>query len=393
MSPDFNVFQIYCKSVTTKARTGVLYLPHGNVCTPAFMPIGTLGTVKSLTMSELLATGAQILLSNTYHLWLKPGLSLLAQFQGLHQFNNWSGPILTDSGGFQIFSLRKNNTTDEQGVTFTVPETGEVRLLTPEISMQIQTIINSDIALVLDSLPSEETNYNLNKEAMERTLRWAKRCKQEWIKLHQGQWIGSTGYLGTRQNLLFGIAQGARFLDLRKQSAEALLELDFPGYSIGGMAMGPEPEESRLAQVDLQTSILEEYKPKHLLGVGTPLDIVKFVAYGIDLFDCVYPTRNARHGTLFFELDDFTYTSERILHKKFLSDSSPINPKSRFLELRTYSKSYLRHLFKTKEVLAYRLATLNNLEFYHNLMSKIRSKIETQEFDKWWRKFTFQKVA
>jgi len=349
--------------------------------------------VKSLTMSELLATGAQILLSNTYHLWLKPGLSLLAQFQGLHQFNNWSGPILTDSGGFQIFSLRKNNTTDEQGVTFTVPETGEVRLLTPETSMQIQTIINSDIALVLDSLPSEETNYNLNKEAMERTLRWAKRCKQEWIKLHQGQWIGSTGYLSTRQNLLFGIAQGARFLDLRKQSAEALLELDFPGYSIGGMAMGPEPEESRLAQVDLQTSILEEYKPKHLLGVGTPLDIVKFVAYGIDLFDCVYPTRNARHGTLFFELDDFTYTSERILHKKFLSDSSPINPKSRFLELRTYSKSYLRHLFKTKEVLAYRLATLNNLEFYHNLMSKIRSKIETQEFDKWWRKFTFQKVA
>jgi tRNA-guanine transglycosylase (EC 2.4.2.29) len=190
MSPDFNVFQIYCKSATTKARTGVLYLPHGNVCTPAFMPIGTLGTVKSLTMSELLATGTQILLSNTYHLWLKPGLSLLAQFQGLHQFNNWSGPILTDSGGFQIFSLRKNNTTDEQGVTFTVPETGEVRLLTPEISMQIQTIINSDIALVLDSLPPEETNYNLNKEAMERTLRWARDASKNGLNYTKVSGLG-----------------------------------------------------------------------------------------------------------------------------------------------------------------------------------------------------------
>jgi len=391
MLSNFNVFQIHHKSATTKARTGILYLPHGNVRTPAFMSIGTLGTVKTLTVSELLATGAQILLSNTYHLWLKPGLEVLAKFQGLHQFNGWLYPILTDSGGFQIFSLRENNFTDELGVTFKVPETGEKRLLTPEISMQIQTVINSDIALVLDSLSPDETNYKLNREAMERTLRWAKRCKQEWLRLHQEQWVGSSGYSKTKQNLLFGIAQGARFLDLRKQSAEALLELDFPGYSIGGMAMGPEPEESRLAQVDIQTSILEEYKPKHLLGVGTPVDIVKFVAYGIDLFDCVYPTRNARHGTLFFELDDYTYTTERILHQKFLLDQSPISPKSKFLELRTYSKSYLRHLFKTKEVLAYRLATLNNLEFYHNLMSKIRSKIETQEFDKWWRKFSFQK--
>jgi len=392
MLTSFNVFHIQHKSAITKARTGVLYLPHGSVRTPAFMSIGTLGTVKTLTMSELLATGAQILLSNTYHLWLRPGLATLAKFQGLHQFNGWSYPILTDSGGFQIFSLRSNNVTEELGVTFRVPETGEKKLLTPETSMQIQTVINSDIALALDSLPPEETNYKLNKEAMERTLRWAKRCKQEWIKLHQGQWVGSTGYADTKLNLLFGIAQGARFLDLRKQSAEALLELDFPGYSIGGMAMGPEPEESRLAQVDIQTSILEEYKPKHLLGVGTPLDIVKFVAYGIDLFDCVYPTRNARHGTLFFELDDYTYTTERILHQKFLLDQNPINPKSKFLELRTYSKSYLRHLFKTKEVLGYRLATLNNLEFYHNLMSKIRLKIETKEFDRWWHKFTLKKA-
>ncbi len=392
MLTSFNVFQIQHKSAITKARTGVLYLPHGSVRTPAFMSIGTLGTVKTLTVSELLAMGAQILLSNTYHLWLRPGLATLAKFQGLHQFNGWPYPILTDSGGFQIFSLRSNNVTEELGVTFRVPETGEKRFLTPETSMQIQTVINSDIALVLDSLPPEETNYKLNKEAMERTLRWAKRCKQEWIKLHQGQWVGSTGYADTKLNLLFGIAQGARFLDLRKQSAEALLELDFPGYSIGGMAMGPEPEENRLAQVDIQTSILEECKPKHLLGVGTPADIVKFVAYGIDLFDCVYPTRNARHGTLFFELDDYAYTTERILHQKFLSDQNPINPKSKFLELRTYSKSYLRHLFKTKEVLGYRLATLNNLEFYHNLMSKIRLKIETKEFDRWWHKFTLKKA-
>ena len=286
-----------------------------------------------------------------------------------------------------MFSLRRTHKYDEAGITFTVPETGDKKFLGPEESMQIQTIINSDIALVLDSLPAEEINYAMNKREMERTWRWAKRNKDEWIKLHDGQWVGSGGYQGARRNLLFGIAQGARFLDLRQESAERILELDFPGYSIGGMAMGPEPEESRWAQVDTQTSILENYKPKHLLGVGTPVDLVQFAAFGIDLFDCVYPTRNARHGTLFFELDEQSYTTERILQKKFAQDFSPINPQSAFIELRTYSKAYLRHLFKTKETLSYRLATMQNLEFYHRLTQTIRRKIELGEFAQFRNKY------
>lgn len=380
----YDIFQIQTKCQKTKARTGLLDLPHGRVQTPAFMSIGTIGTVKTLTMPELVTSGAQILLSNTYHLWLKPGLEVLKAFGGLHKFNNWNGPILTDSGGFQMFSLRKNNKYDEAGITFTIPESGDQKFLGPEESMQIQTIINSDIALVLDSLPTEEINYEMNRREMERTNRWAKRSKAEWIRLHNSHWIGSEGYQGKKQNLLFGIPQGARFLDLRKESAEMILELDFPGYSIGGMAMGPEPEESRWAQVDAQTSILEEYKPKHLLGVGTPTDLVRFVAYGIDLFDCVYPTRNARHGTLFFEIDDNSYTTERILQKKFETDTSVINMNSNFVELRTYSKAYLRHLFKTKEILGQRLATMHNLEFYHNLTQKIREKISKHVFYDWY---------
>lgn len=383
----YDIFQIHTKSCRTKARAGQLNLLHGSIQTPAFLSIGTIGTVKTLTMSELAQSGAQILLSNTYHLWLRPGLEVLRTFGGLHNFNRWNGPILTDSGGFQMFSLRHTNSYDEAGIVFIVPESGQRRFLGPEESMQIQTVINSDIALTLDSLPADESDYRMNQQEMQRTYRWAQRSKAEWIRLHDNHWIGSQGYQGRPQNLLFGIVQGARFLDLRQQSAEMILELDFPGYAIGGMAMGPEPAESRWAQVDKSTSILEEYKPKHLLGVGKPIDLVRFTAYGIDLFDCVYPTRNARHGTLFFEVDDTAYTTARILHKKFEKDTSPINPNSKFLELQTYSKAYLRHLFKTKEILGYRLATMHNLEFYHNLMSRIRQNIQQQRFDDWYLQY------
>ncbi len=383
----YDIFEIRVKCPETKARTGLLDLPHGKVQTPAFMSIGTLGTVKTLTMDELALSGAQILLSNTFHLWQKPGLEVLENFGGLHQFNQWRKPILTDSGGFQMFSLRKTHKYDEAGINFKIVETGDQRFLGPEESMQIQTVINSDVALVLDSLPAEEINYQMNKREMERTLRWAERSKAEWIKLHDNRWVGSQGYEGIKQNLLFGIAQGARFLDLRRESAERTLEFDFPGYSIGGMAMGLESEESRLAQVDVQTTILEEYKPKHLLGVGTPADLVKFAALGIDLFDCVYPTRNARHGTLFFEVDENSYSTARILTKKFEFDHSPINSQSKFAELRSYSKAYLRHMFRTKETLAYRLATMHNLEFYHDLTVKIREKINNGSFIKWYKEY------
>jgi queuine tRNA-ribosyltransferase len=372
-------FKIKTRSSKSKARTAELSLPHGVIQTPVFMPIGTAGSVKSLTMSEVDNLGADIILGNTYHLWLKPDLEILQKAGGLHRFNTWSKPILTDSGGFQAFSLSKIRKFKEDGVTFKVPSSGEKRFLSPEISMQIQTILGSDIALVLDECLPAEVNFTQAKRAMERTHRWAKRSIDEFEKLRQ-----VTGH----QNNLFGIPQGAQFLDLRKESANFLMQYDFNGYSIGGVANGGEPEEIMYEQVLTQTQILEEHKPKHLLGVGTPKDIVQMVARGIDMFDCVYPTRNARHGTLFFECGESHYEAVHIDSQKFSFDFAPINPQSKFSDLRTYSKAYLCHLFRAKELLAYRLATIHNLEFYFNLMSKIRLKIDNGEFDSWWQGYS-----
>jgi queuine tRNA-ribosyltransferase len=348
------------------------------VKTPIFMPIGTLGSVKSLNYNELEELGSEIILGNTYHLWLTPGEDIIEEAGGLHNFNQWNKPILTDSGGFQAFSLSKIRSFSEEGVKFKIQKNGETRFLSPEISMQIQSKINSDIALVLDEcLPAQVTESEARR-AMERTRRWAERSKIEFEKIRT---------LKNHKNLLFGIPQGAQFINLRKESAYATMELDFPGYSIGGVANGGEPEEIMYNQVLAQTEILEDYKPRHLLGVGTPKDIVQMVARGIDMFDCVYPTRNARHGTLYFFADENSYYSQHIQGHRFIRDFSPINSNSKFEELRRYSKAYLCHLFRSNELLAYRLATLNNLEFYLKLTNQIRDRIENDTFKDWWTTF------
>ncbi len=375
---DSSVFKIFSKSNGSKARTGQLNLPRGQVKTPVFMPIGTVGSVKTISKFELEKLDAQIILGNTYHLWLKPGLDIMENAGGLHKFVSWDRPILTDSGGFQAFSLSKLRKFTEEGVKFRVEKSGDKKFLSPEVSMQIQSILGSDIALVLDQCLEAEVSKDDAKRAMLRTRRWAERSKIEFEKIRQQK---------PHQNLLFGIPQGAQFNDLRKESALRTMELDFPGYSIGGVANGGEPEEIMYAQVLAQTEILEEEKPKHLLGVGTPKDIVQMVARGIDMFDCVYPTRNARHGSLMFRLDEYSYENVQISSVKYQQDFSAINPESIFEELRTYSKAYLCHLFRANEILALRLATLHNLEFYLNLMKEIRTRIEENKFEGWWQKF------
>jgi queuine tRNA-ribosyltransferase len=376
------MFEIQAKSSKNLARAGKLSLPHGEVLTPIFMPIGTVGTVKGISFEDLEKLNAQIILGNTYHLWLRPGLEVQEKAGGLHVFSAWNKPILTDSGGFQAFSLTKIRKFTEEGVEFRSHLNGDKKFLTPEKSMQIQTVIGSDIALVLDECLPAEVDFATAKAAMERTRRWAERSKVEFERLRIEK---------NNQNLLFGIPQGAQFDELRKESARLTMELDFPGYSIGGVANGGEPEEVMYNQVHTQTQLLEENKPRHLLGVGTPKDIVQMVARGIDMFDCVYPTRNARHGSLIAKSSENSYTTLRMVAKKYETDFSAINPDSRFSELRNYTKAYLRHLFVSKELLAMRLATLNNLEFYLNLTTEIRMRILNGTFDGWWEGFYEEK--
>jgi queuine tRNA-ribosyltransferase len=383
-----SIFQIHHKHIHSKARLGTVKLARGSVQTPVFMPIGTVATVKSITCFELEKIGFEIILGNTYHLWLKPDLDILSSSKwtrpiinqlinstresGLHSFQSWQRPILTDSGGFQAWSLSKTRKFTEEGVKFKVPTSGETRFLSPEVSMQIQTVLGSDIALVLDECLDADVTEREAKRAMHRTQRWAQRSKLEFEKLKLGQ---------GHSNVLFGIPQGAQFPHLRKESALMTMELDFDGYSIGGVANGGEPEEVMYDQVLTQTETLEDNKPRHLLGVGTPKDIIEMVKRGIDMFDCVYPTRNARHGTLFFWTDrsNLEYETIKIEGKRFETCFEPINSESVFEELRYYSKAYLRHLFRAKELLAMRLATLHNLEFYYQLMQVIREKIRTDQ--------------
>ena len=383
-----DIFDIHHRHAHSMARTGTVKLARGEVRTPVFMPIGTVASVKSLNCLDLEKIGFDIILGNTYHLWLKPDLEIFkaskwcreirnplihnTRESGLHSFQSWQKPILTDSGGFQAWSLSKMRKFTEEGVKFKIPSNGDVRFLSPEISMQIQTTLGSDIALVLDECLSAEVTEKEAKRAMLRTIRWAQRSQDEFERLRQ---------LEPHGNVLFGIPQGAQFLELRRESARLTMELDFAGYSIGGVANGGEPDEIMYKQVQAQTEILEEHKPRHLLGVGTPKDIIEMVKRGIDMFDCVYPTRNARHGSIFIWTDkkNLQYEMIKIEGKRFETDFSPINSESRLEELKIYSKAYLRHLFRAKELLAYRLATLNNLEFYYDLMEILREKINNDE--------------
>jgi queuine tRNA-ribosyltransferase len=370
------MFTILKKDSMSKARRGRIKTAHGEVDTPVFLPIGTKGAIKSIAAEELKFWGSQMILANTYHLWQRPGDALIAKAGGLHKFMNWKGGIFTDSGGFQVFSLGKHVKVTDQGVTFRSDLDGSTHSLTPESSVQIQLNLGSDIALVLDEFPAAEADKKVVKGMVERTTMWAKRAVAEHKKLLQNS-INP----GQQQ---WGIVQGAIFEDLRKQSAEEIRALDFPGYCIGGVANGGESAELMYQAVNYSIPHLEDDKARHLLGVGTPEQIVQAVALGCDSFDCVIPTREARHGKLYVNLkpqDGGGYYTVNINLEKYKEDFTPLDDTCTCYGCQNYTKAYLRHLFATGEPLGIRLATMHNLKFYLGLMQNIRDSIEAENFE------------
>jgi queuine tRNA-ribosyltransferase len=332
----------------------MLELAHGRVDTPAFMPVGTYGTVKAMSPDEVAAGGAQIVLGNTFHLWLRPGLEVIAKHGGLHGFMNWKGPILTDSGGFQVFSLAKIRKLDEDGVQFASPINGDRLLLTPEESMKIQKVLNSDIAMVFDECLAYPATEKQAADSMRLSMRWARRSRDS----HDG--------------VVFGIVQGGVYPQLREESIQALKSIGFDGYAVGGLAVG-EPKEERLKI--LAHLRLPEDKPRYLMGVGTPEDIVEAVSAGLDMFDCVLPTRNARNGWLFTRHGDI-----RIRNARYRDDTEPLDADCACYTCRNFTRAYLYHLDKTKEILGARLNTIHNLHYYQELMLQLRRSIEENNF-------------
>ncbi len=349
-----------------RARRGSLTLAHGTVETPVFMPVGTYGAVKTVSPAELQELQAQIILGNTFHLWLRPGLEVIEAHGGLHQFMQWHGPILTDSGGFQVFSLGQLRKIQEQGVKFRSPINGDLCFLSPEESMRIQRILNSDIVMIFDECTPYLVDFAIVKASMELSLRWAERSK----RAHEGN-----------SNALFGIVQGGMHESLREQSLQGLVQIGFDGYAIGGLSVG-EPKEDMQRILKHTAPLLPEDKPRYLMGVGTPADIVHAVAQGIDMFDCVLPTRNARNGWL--------YTRNGIIKLRNsgyrLATRSP-DEKCQCYTCKNFSLSYLHHLQKTNEALGARLNTLHNLYYYQQLMREIRHAIETHQFEQYQREF------
>ena len=348
-----------------RARLGRLATPHGVVDTPAFLPVGTAGAVKAVTPDELRACGAQIILSNTYHLYLRPGHEVVRELGGLHRFMSWDGPILTDSGGFQVFSMADLRRLDDRGVEFRSHLDGSLHVLTPETSMEIQTALGSDVAMALDECPALPATREAVETAVGRTTSWARRCRES--------------YEGP--GALFGIVQGGTYPDLRERSARELLEMDFPGYAVGGVSVG-EPEEAVLRIAGMTAELLPPDKPRYLMGVGRPEDLVEAVAGGLDLFDCVMPTRNARNGAL------FTSTGRiNIKRREFRDDAGPLDEECPCEACGRYSRAYLRHLFLSGEILASRLNTIHNLTYYLRLMSRMRAAIAEERFDSFRRRF------
>ncbi|HEY8507544.1 MAG TPA: tRNA guanosine(34) transglycosylase Tgt [Steroidobacteraceae bacterium] len=338
------------------ARVGRLTLAHGVVETPAFMPIGTYGTVKAMTPEELVDLGAQIILGNTFHLMLRPGAQIVAKHGGLHGFMHWSRPILTDSGGFQVFSLRSLRKITEEGVRFRSPVDGSEVRLTPEDSMDVQRALRSDIAMALDECTPYPATERQARESMERSMRWAARSHAHY-------------YRDEPPGGLFGIVQGGMYMPLRLASLEALMKLDWPGLAVGGLAVG-EPEEERLRILEGTVPHMPEDRPRYLMGVGFPRDIVAAVQRGIDMFDCVIPTRHARNGHL------FTSTGViNIRNSVHQDDLSPVDPACSCYTCRNYTRAYLRHLDRCNEILGSRLNTIHNLHFYLQLMRTIREAI------------------
>ena len=377
-------FDLLKTDPTTHARRGRLTLNHGVVETPIFMPVGTYGTVKGVTPQSLEDMGAQIILGNTFHLWMRPGSDVMQSFGGLHKFEKWNKPILTDSGGFQVWSLGEMRKITEEGVKFSSPVNGDKLFLTPEISMQIQTTLNSDIVMQFDECTpyisvEPKTKGQLTTEAearssMELSLRWAARCKTEFAKLEN-------------PNALFGIVQGGMFEHLRQESLDQLVEMDFPGYAVGGVSVG-EPKDEMLRIMAHTPHRLPAHKPRYLMGVGTPEDLVDGVAQGVDMFDCVMPTRNARNGTLFTRFGDLKIRNAR--HK---TDEQPLDAactcyacagKSGLSWIdggrEGFSRAYLHHLDRCGEMLGPMLASVHNLHYYLNLMREVREALDAGSF-------------
>jgi queuine tRNA-ribosyltransferase len=344
------------------ARRGRLHLVHGTVDTPAFMPVGTYGTVKAMSPFELRKLGTQIVLGNTFHLWLRPGMEVIERFGGLHQFMGWDGPILTDSGGFQVFSLGALRKITEEGVRFASPINGDRLFLTPEDSMRIQRVINSDIAMIFDECTPYPAEHLQAADSMQLSLRWAERSK----RAHEGN-----------SNALYGIVQGGMYEDLRDQALAALNKIGFDGYAIGGLSVG-EPKDA-MRRILLHTAPqLPADKPRYLMGVGTPEDLVDAVATGIDQFDCVLPTRNARHGIVFTRFGDL-----RIKNAPFRGDTRPLEEGCHCDACQGFSRAYVHHLIRCGEILGARLATLHNLHYYQILMAEMRQAIEVGRFLAW----------
>jgi queuine tRNA-ribosyltransferase len=371
-------FDIIKKDENSKARTGVIHTEHGDVLTPQFLPIGTKGTVKTVTTEELVFWGATMVLANTYHLWQRPGDALVYKAGGLHKFMNWKGPIFTDSGGFQVYSLAKFRKVMEAGVLFQFDLDGKQELLSPEKSVDIQANLGSDIALILDDFSGFPFEYERSKESIAQTKRWAERAIKEFLRIKQN---GNPINPGQK---LWGIVQGASFEDLRKQSAQDMAELGFEGFAIGGVAVG-EPFEEMMKAIDFSIPYLPENAPKHLLGVGTPYDIINAVSRGCDTFDCVIPTREARHGRLYVnaktENGKDAYSTIDIRLEKYKEDFTPIDSTCNCYACLNHTRGYVRHLFASEEMLGVRLATMHNLRFYLNLMQTIRTAIENDYFD------------
>jgi queuine tRNA-ribosyltransferase len=362
-----------------QARRGRLTLAHGVVDTPVFMPVGTYGTVKGVMPQSLLDMGAQIILGNTFHLWLRPGLEVLRRFGGLHRFEGWPRPMLTDSGGFQVWSLGEMRKISEEGVKFASPVNGDKLFLTPEVSMQIQAVLNSDIVMQFDECTPYQTAGRLTTEdearrSMELSLRWARRSRDEFQRL------------GNR-NALFGIVQGGMFEGLREESVAALAEMDLPGYAVGGVSVGePKAEMQRIMAHTPQR--LPQAKPRYLMGVGTPEDLVEGVACGIDMFDCVMPTRNARNGHLFTRFGDL-----RIRNARYKSDERPIDETCSCTACRGFSRAYLHHLDRCGEMLGPMLASIHNLHYYLNLMRELREALDQGRFAPFAERFRADRSA
>jgi queuine tRNA-ribosyltransferase len=352
------------------ARRARLSLAHGEVDTPGFMPVGTYGTVKAMSPAELEALGAQVILGNTFHLWLRPGLEVIQAHGGLHRFMGWTHPILTDSGGFQVFSLGDLRKVSEEGVAFQSPVNGDKLFLTPEEAMNIQRVLGSDIVMVFDECTGYPATRDEADASMHLSLRWAERSK----RAH-----------GDNANALFGIVQGGMYEDLRDESLDALVAIGFDGYAVGGVSVG-EPKEDMARLVAHTAPRLPPARPRYLMGVGTPEDIVDAVSHGFDMFDCVLPTRNARNGWLFTRFGDLRIKNARHRH-----DTRPLDETCGCYACRTFSRGYLHHLHRTNEILGARLNTIHNLHYYLGLMRELRAAIEAGELGRFRRRFAHER--